>query len=337
MSALPDRHPLVHRTTTALVCLAVAGLGMLLLTDPADAARARKGSSAAVAAPQPTERLLGVAVPGAPTDLQEYEDLAGALGRRPEQITFYAAWATVADFPAADAARIASAGAVPELTWEPWDPAAGTTQPAYALDRIAAGDHDAYLKRWARQVRSYGGPLVVRMAHEMNGSWYPWAEGVNGNQAGDYRAAWRHVVQVFRAQRVTNVSWFWAPNVPYEGSVPLAGLYPGDDVVDRVGLDGYNWGTTQSWSSWQSAEQVFGPGLAEIGAFTSRPFYIGEIGSAEHGGDKAAWLRDMWAWLDRTPAVRGLTWFHFHKETDWRIWSSPGSFEAFKAGYAAFR
>ncbi len=75
--------------------------------------------------PSATDRLLGVAVPGAPSDLSEYEDLAGALGRRPEQITFYAAWATVRDFPAADASRIAAAGAVPELTWEPWDPAAG--------------------------------------------------------------------------------------------------------------------------------------------------------------------------------------------------------------------
>ena len=119
MSVLPLRRSLLHRTTTALVCLAVAALGMLLLTDPAGAARPRKSPSTAVASPQPTERLLGVAVPGAPTDLQEYEDLAGALGRRPEQITFYAAWATVADFPAADAARIAAAGAGPELTWEP--------------------------------------------------------------------------------------------------------------------------------------------------------------------------------------------------------------------------
>lgn len=336
LSRRPDRSP-VARASTVVVALAVASLGILLLSAPADAARPRTAPARAVIAAPPTERLLGVAVPGAPTDLREYEDLGNALGRRPEQVTFYAAWATVPDFPAADAARIAAAGAVPELTWEPWDPAAGTTQPAYALDRIAAGAHDAYLKRWARQVRSYGAPLVIRMAHEMNGSWYPWAEGVNGNEAGDYRAAWRHVVKVFRAQRVTNVSWFWAPNVPFHGSVPLAGLYPGDDVVDRVGLDGYNWGTTQTWSSWQSAEQVFGPGLAEISTFTSRPFFIGEVGSAEQGGDKGAWLRDMWAWLDRTPAVRGLTWFHFDKEADWRIWSSPGSFEAFRAGYAAFR
>ena len=46
MSVLPLRRSLLHRTTTALVCLAVAALGMLLLTDPAGAARPRKSPSA---------------------------------------------------------------------------------------------------------------------------------------------------------------------------------------------------------------------------------------------------------------------------------------------------
>ncbi len=186
-------------------------------------------------------------------------------------------------------------------------------------------------------MRSYGGPLVIRFAHEMNGTWYPWAQGVNGNGAGDYAAAWRRVVSVFRAQRVMNVQWFWSPNVPFEGSTPLAGLYPGDDVVDRVGLDGYNWGTSQSWSRWQSAAEVFGPGLAQVRALSTRPFFIGEIGSAEDGGDKAAWIRDLWSWLDSVPEVRGLTWFHLQKEADWRIWSSQASLDAFRDGYARFR
>ena len=289
-------------------------------------------------APVPsTERVVGVAVAGAPTDLSEAAAIADRTGATIDQLTFYAAWSNGGDFPAADASRIASTGAVPVLTWEPWDPQAGLSQPAYTLDSIAAGRHDAYLKRWATQVRAWGRPIVIRFAHEVNGDWYPWAEGVNTNGAGDHAAAWRHVVGLFRRAKVTNVTWSWSANVPYPGSTPLASLYPGDAYVDRVGLDGYNWGTTQSWSAWQSFGDVFGPGVAELRSISARPVHVDETAAPEGaGGDKAAWTTDMWAWLDAHPEVRGVTWFSLLKEADWRIDSSEASLAAWGAGARVF-
>jgi len=323
-----------HRRFRPALCLAVAVLAL---------ASVAPGSSATAAArqkptPGPTQpaRVIGVAVPGAPGDLTALNALTSALGRAPGQVTFYSAWATVADFPAADAARIAATGAVPEVTWEPWDPAAGIDQPAYALDRITAGAYDTYLQRWARQMRAYGKPVVIRLAHEMNGNWYPWAEGVNGNGPGDFRAMWRHVTGIFRSARVTNVTWTWAPNVPYQGSAPLPGLYPGDAYVGRVGLDGYNWSTMFAWSSWQSFAEVFSPALVDLAQLTSKPVYIAETAAPEVGGDKAAWIRDMWSFLTAHPEVRGLTWFSFAKEADWRIDSSQASLDAFAAGMSSF-
>jgi Glycosyl hydrolase family 26 len=315
----------------AALSLATVTLAVTAATGPASAARSTPS-------PAPTdERVVGIAVAGAPTDLSEAASIAARTGAALDQVTFYSAWSRGGDFPAADASRIADTGAVPELTWEPWDPAAGLDQPAYALDRITAGAHDAYLKRWATQVKAWGRPLVIRFAHEMNGDWYPWAEGVNGNGTGDHAAAWRHVVDVFRRAKVGNVTWTWAANVPYPGSTPLASLYPGDAYVGRVGLDGYNWGTTQAWSSWQSFGDLFGPGVAELRSISTRPVHVSETGAPEAaGGDKAAWIADMWAWLDAHPEVRGVTWFSFLKEADWRIDSSEASLGAWGAGARAF-
>jgi hypothetical protein len=287
-------------------------------------------------APTPPPRTFAVATPGAPHDLAPVDALTTALGRAPSSVVSYAAWATVADFPTQDAAAIALRGSVPEVTWEPWDPAKGVDQPAYALDRITAGAYDGYVSRWARQIARYGRPVVLRFAHEMNGTWYPWAEQVNGNGPGDYVAAWKHVRAVFRKAGATNVRWRWAPNVPYAGSAPLSSLYPGDASVDEVGLDGYNWSTLQPWSTWQSFAQVFEPGLAELTTLSSRPVYVAEVGCPEVGGDKAAWITDMWSTLDRHPEVRGLTWFDLAKEADWRIDSSPESLQAFRAGVQRF-
>ncbi|HET6919785.1 MAG TPA: glycosyl hydrolase, partial [Jiangellaceae bacterium] len=173
-------------------------------------------------------RVFGVAVEGTPPGLSQLGEIRDLVGKTPEEVTWYVSWSLHSDFPAAGAARTAASGAIPSLTWEPWDPAAGTEQPVYALDRITAGDHDAYIGRWAEQVRSYGDPVVIRFAHEMNADWYPWSEQVNGNGPGEYVAAWRHVVDIFRARQVWNVTWSWSPNMPYVGGTDLAELYPGD-------------------------------------------------------------------------------------------------------------
>ena len=317
----PFRSSVLLAAVTAVLLGAVAG--------PALGARSQ------TVAVEP--RVVGLAVAGAPTDLTEAQSIASRTGAAIDQVTFYVAWSRGGDFPAADASRILGTGAVPELTWEPWDPTAGLNQPRYALDTITAGAHDAYLTRWARQIKAWNRPLVIRLAHEMNGSWYPWAEGVNGNGAGDHAAAWRHVVGIFRRAKVTNVTWTWAANVPYAGSTPLSALYPGDAYVGRVGLDGYNWGTTQSWSSWQSFGEVFGPGVSELRALSTRPIHISETGAPEGaGGDKAAWLADMWSWLDAHPEVRGVTYFSFLKEADWRVDSSEASLAAWGAGARRF-
>lgn len=326
-----------HRRFAVPVVVLAAVLGVGAVIAPADAARPSRGGQVNPVAPTAPPRTYGLATAGAPWDLSEIEMLTARTGSAPTQVSFYSAWATTPDFPAAAAANVAAAGAVPEIVWEPWDPAAGVVQPAYTLASIASGAHDAYLKRWAAQVRSYSKPVVLRLAHEANGTWYPWSVGVNTNTSAQYVAAWRRVVDLFRRAKVTNVTWTWVGNVPYPGSTPLSQLYPGDSYVDRVGLDGYNWGTTQSWSTWQSFGEVFGAGVAEVDAISTKPIHITETGSTEAGGDKAAWVRDAWAWLTAHPEVRGVTWFSFNKETDWRIDSSEAALSAFTAGISTFR
>lgn len=313
---------------TIAIRLVVGGLLGALCLAVVSPAEARRTTTT-----KPTRTgELGLAVPGWPADTGYLDSLVSRLGHTPDQLTYYAAWATVADFPFTYPGAGVTRPTV-ELVWEPWDPAAGTDQPAYSLDTIASGAHDAYLRRWAAEIQAYQLPVNIRLAHEMNGSWYPWSEQVNGNGPGDYAAAWRHVVDVFRAAGVTNVRWVWAPNVEYPGSTGLAALYPGDAYVDRLGVDGYNWGTTQSWSSWQSFGQVFGPTVSALRSLApNRPIYVTETASTEVGGSKSAWISDMWKWLDAHPEVRGISWFSFDKETDWRIDSSKRSLDAFRAG-----
>jgi hypothetical protein len=294
-------------------------------------------SSAPAIPPVSTAALrFGAATPGGPLAGAELDEVARISGESPSTVLFYKDFLQAP--PIAELNAVRSRGAVPLITWEPWAWGGGLAQPAYALDRIAAGDFDAYITQWGQALASWGQPVQLRFAHEMNGNWYPWAEGVNGNQPGDYVQAWRHVHDVVAATGASNVDWVWSPNVPYFGSTDLAGLFPGAGYVNVVALDGYNWGTSASWSSWMSPQDLFAPGIAQLLTLApGLPILIAEVASAEAGGSKAQWNTDLVSYLAAQADVEGFVWFHMQKETDWRINSSDASAAAFNAALAARR
>ena len=330
--------------TTSVLAFAQRGSDALVGESASRRAAAAQDADARVeGAPRPPAALLqmrtqswGVTIPRVPGELARLDQLERITGRAPDRVMFYASWKGFRDFPTDLVRRVARRDALPEISWEPWDPAGRSDQPRYAMDTIAAGDRDRYLRRWARQARAYAEPVVIRFAHAMNGDWYPWGVGRRGVSAADHQEAWRHVVGVFRDEGADNVIWSWSPNVPFPGSVPISALYPGDAWVDRVALDGYNWAGYRPGTTWTQFRQVAGEGLTQLALVSSRPAYMGEVAAPERGGDKAAWVRRMFAVAAADERLRGLTWFDFKKRADWRIDSSPASTRAFRRGLADY-
>ena len=172
----------------------------------------------------------------------------------------------------------------------------------------------------------------------MNGRWFPWSEGVNGNKSGEFVTAWRHVHDIFTAVGATNATWVWCPNIDPNGEfLNLASQYPGDKYVDWTGLDGYNWGTNPAKPDrWRSFDQLYKSTYDKITdtIAPSKPLMIGEIGSTEYGGSKAAWIQDTLAKIPASyPKIRGLLWFEqFDDGMDWPIETSSSATSAFAAG-----
>lgn len=210
----------------------------------------------------------------------------------------------------------------------------------YNLDDIINGDADAAITSFARGVKTWGKEIWLRPFHEANGDWYDWGIGKAGagNTSAKCIEAWKHVVQIFRDLSVTNVKWMWTTNATNSGpGTSLMGHYPGDDWVDYNSIDGYNWGDSQSWSSWLSFQEVFTPAYTAL-AKRPKPIFIAEFSSTENGGDKAAWIRDMFAVLpEEFPRVVGIMWFSQSKsaEADWAVNTSPAALEAWKQGIKA--
>jgi beta-mannanase len=212
------------------------------------------------------------------------------------------------------------------VTWEPWE---------YTTQQIRSGQADAYIHGFARGIHTYGKTIQIRPMHEMNGNWYPWALGnsmVNTNTSSI--TAWKHIVDIFRQEGATNAKFVWCISASNVGvGASFTGAYPGDSYVDYVGVDGYNWGTTQSWgSTWQTFDQIFAPSYQSLTQISSRPVLIPEWASTEIGGNKAAWITNAFQQLSSSKYSRvvGAYWFNMNKETDWRINSSSPSLTAYK-------
>jgi hypothetical protein len=204
--------------------------------------------------------LLGVSLDWADVTVEQYTE---RLGRSPAVAVGFTPFPLTAEGVqnlngAADQLR--PSGGVLLLTLEPTAGLAAVT-PAAAEElavQLAA-------------VNASGVPVVVRFAHEMNGSWYPWSQ-----QPEAYIAAFRSVADAVHAG-APGSAMMWAPN--YGGGYPFAGgryqahagqtgfglldtdrdgavtglddpyapYYPGDDAVDWVGMSLYHWGSDHPW------------------------------------------------------------------------------------------
>ena len=300
-----------------------------MTAQPAPAARAP--GTATAGAPL----LFGAHTPGSPEGgVGATDELERRLERRISIVLWYQHWAGWGPEPNTEwLANVSGSGRTPLLTWEPWAPG-GPEQPAFALRRIAGGEFDAYVKRWARALAGYGRPVYLRPMHEMNGNWYPWGGAVNGNTASDYVAAWRRMWRIFERAGARNVRWVWSPlvdDVPASSANRFERYYPGSQFVDVLALDGYNWGGDfPAYGGWRSFDSVFLGAYARIARLGPQPVWIAETASAPEGGDKAAWVRDMFSSAAiRYPRLQAIVWFDVDKERDWRATSPDGVASAF--------
>lgn len=205
----------------------------------------------------------------------------------------------------------------------------------YNTAEINNGALDGYFANLANQLKSWqnGSDVWIRIMHEVNGNWTSWGVGdstVNTNDS--YKKAFQRVVTIFRDNGASNVKFIY--NVNYESvgkNATFMGAYPGDEYVDYVSTDGFNWGTTKTWSKWKSFSELFDPSYKALAAGSSKPIIIVEYSSTEKGGDKAVWITDVKNQINsgKYPRLAAAVWFNANEEIDWRIESSASSLQAY--------
>lgn len=201
----------------------------------------------------------------------------------------------------------------------------------YSLAAIAAGQYDSYLNSYANAVAAFADPVIISFAHEMNAVWWPWGYGFDTPKI--FKAAWRHIVTLFRDDGATNVIWMWDVNkdaLPGQITVtPPAEWWPGGRYVGLVGVDGYFNTPSDTFSD------VFAPTLASIRAFTRKPVVIAETATAP-SPVQAAQIDSLFAGV-RASNVTGFIWFDIDSREHWHIEGRPAADVAFRAAVMTYR
>jgi len=242
------------------------------------------------------------------------------------------------------ALNFASAGApnnhIPLLTWQPWGPRFSVSPAEFPLNSIANGAYDSYIQTWANGIASLPYTVYLRPLHEMDGTWYPWGQGVNGNNPSQFIAAWRRIHSVFTARGVKNVKFVWCPNNSNNG-IDQRTLYPGDDYVDWIGLDAY----ASSASGPASFKKIITTNCnpinpyARLTSMTNKPMMIAEFGAQEPPAgsptSKGQWFQTAAQDIQQSfPRIKAIVYFN---DASYRYATSADSIAGAKKAFGGCR
>ncbi|MEO8475540.1 MAG: hypothetical protein ABI572_00640 [Actinomycetota bacterium] len=170
----------------------------------------------------------------------------------------------------------------------------------------AAGEHDQQLRDAIARMEDAGGTWNVGYFHEPEIRLNP----------DEYRAAFSRVASI--VQQSANVrSIAVLMGYTFTDRDPDV-WYPGDDVVDVLGIDSYDWlgcvdngGDARAGAHPRTFGDIFTPADAFATAH-GKPWIATEFGRAFDPADpqaRAAWLRDAAVWIDDHPSMIGGAYF----------------------------
>ncbi len=183
---------------------------------------------------------------------------------------------------------------------------------------ILRGREDQEIRQLARAAADFGKPFLFRLGNEMNSDWTSYSGVVNMIDPEVYVAVWQRMYRIFMEEGATNAIWVYNPNdkcFPPCNWNDIHAYYPGDEYVQLIGVTGYNTGTYYAETnkeSWREFDDIYGRIQREYSPFFSDfPWIITEFASSSIGGDKAAWIDNMFRDIDGFENIKVAVWFDY--------------------------
>jgi hypothetical protein len=212
---------------------------------------------------------------------------------------------------------------------------------------ILDGKYDNYFRQYAKDLKAFSHPILFRLNNEMNGDWCWYSSLHTAKDTEIYKSVWRYVHSLFKQEGVNNVLWVWNP---HDRSFPnfswnhYLAYYPGDDVVDIVGMTGYNTGNYFSGETWREFQDIYTPLYQEYSNIFHKPLMITEFGANSFGGDKAAWVEQMFQDMKKFERIKvAIWWSGIDRDSEgnaariYRLDENDRVISAFREGFKDYR
>ncbi len=161
-------------------------------------------------------------------------------------------------------------------------------------------------------------PVIWRPWHENTGSWFWWGEKLC--TAEEYKALWNMLQDKLDADGFDNLLWAYSPGMAADLTTEkYLERYPGDDRIQLVGIDGYQWGTKEDFMS------QLDQNLAMLTQFAKDH---GKIAALTECGlknltDSTWWTSSLQPVVEKYPISYLLVWRNYVKE-----WFGPSPNQA---------
>jgi len=213
--------------------------------------------------------------------------------------------------------------------------------------RGAAGEYDAHARALATNLVAAGlGDSIIRLAHEANGNWSVDGLGYDAAQYGSWKKFWARTARVMRSVPGATFRFDWTINAGYR-PIPFNQYFPGDDVVDIIGIDVYDfwpWATPAPahpvlrWKAQYQQPGGFGA-LIRFGKLHRKPLSIPEWGLSAIGhkggaGDNAPFVHSIAA-IVRNNATAYHSYFQSTTDVGMLLTDAPRSLAAYRRHFGA--
>lgn len=179
--------------------------------------------------------------------------------------------------------------------------------------RILNGEYDEYLNQLADILVTEKIPVLFRPFNEMNGDWCAYSAYHTSRDTDIFVELYKYIFELFRARGADAYTiWIWNPN---ERSFPNYkwnneyNYYPGDEYVDVIGITGYNNGTYYEGETWRTFDEIYEPLYSKTVKNYDKPIMITEFACSNAGGDKEAWVKDMFRSIGKYDKIKVAVWW----------------------------
>lgn len=144
-------------------------------------------------------------------------------------------------------------------------------------------------------------PILFRPWHEHTGSWFWWGKNLCSTE--EYKALWKMTYNRMQEKGATHLLYAYSPGTEPKDTTEYMERYPGDDIIDLIGVDAYQFDKEAYEKSLKNALNI----MSQVAQVHNKAMAITETGY-ETVPDSLWWTQTLMPIIEEHPISYVLVW-----------------------------